>query len=113
MKEESHRGAVDPTLDDLRDLSRASFRAQNAGFLAMAGTLPILALVAWLQAWPVAFGGCAIAGGLFVNYAYRAGAERGLFRKVFRRMQEEKKAARRLGIGAPSTQAEVDARFKA
>lgn len=104
---------MSPTLDDLRDLSRASFRAQNAGFLAMAGTLSSLALVAWLQVWPVAFGACAIAGGLFVNYTYRAGKERGLFRKVFRRVQEEKKAARRLDVEAPAKPAEVEARFKA
>lgn len=82
------------TLEELRDLSRRSRRAQRWGFL---GALVVLLLVpaqVMLAPWPegawTAMGAVAVGGGAFVRYAYLAGEERGAFRRVFRRIAQEK-----------------------
>ena len=96
------------TLDELRELSRRSLRAQRWTTLAMLGTLalfPALAL-AW-TARPDAFvaatwGATALAGALFVATAFVTGQARGAFRKVMRRVKKESRAARRLVPSAPA-----------
>lgn len=89
--------AVQPTVEDLRELSRRTIRAQNAGFLAMLGTLLLFPLVALVGlAWWTLAGAAALGGALFVHYAWRAGEARGEFRKVFKRVKAERRAARTL-----------------
>lgn len=88
---------MQPTMGDLEDLSRRSRRAQAAGFLAMLGTLVLFPVVALLDAaaWAL-YGAAAASGALFVHYAWRTGEARGAFRRVFRRLKAERRAARRL-----------------
>ena len=88
---------MQPTVEDLRELSRRTVRAQNAGFLAMLGTLLLFPVVAFLGMTWWTLGGAAVVGGaLFVHYAWRAGEARGAFRRTFKRLKDERKAARRL-----------------
>ena len=83
-----------PTLDELRDLSRRSRRAQRWGFFALLVALllyPAQVLVAqWLDPTWVAVVALSIGALPFVRYAYLAGEERGAFRRVFRRLADEK-----------------------
>jgi hypothetical protein len=84
------------TLDELRDLSARSRRAQGTGFAAMLALLaliPALALI--LAAAPNWFSWATVAalgigGLLFVRYAFVAGQERGAFRKVLKRVKEDR-----------------------
>ena len=82
------------TLDELRDLSRRSRRAQRWGMLAILTALilyPAQILVAsWFDATLVAFGALILGATPFVRYAYLAGQERGAFRRVFRRLADER-----------------------
>jgi len=94
---------VQPTVDDLRELSRRSIRAQNAGFLAMLGTLLLFPVVALLGMTWWTLGGAAVVGGaLFVHYAWRAGEARGAFRRAFKRLKAERRAARTLVPSEPA-----------
>ncbi|HET6405483.1 MAG TPA: hypothetical protein VFH78_12625 [Candidatus Thermoplasmatota archaeon] len=83
------------TLEELRDLSRRSRRAQRWGFLALLAALllyPAQVLASqWLDATLVAVAGLALAALPFVRYAYLAGEERGAFRRVFRRLADERR----------------------
>lgn len=83
------------TLEELRDLSRRSRRAQRWGALAILATLLLVPLgsllestlgAGWTQYATVLAGGL-----LFLVYAYYAGEERGAFRKVFRRIKDERR----------------------
>lgn len=88
---------MQPTVEDLRELSRRTIRAQNAGFLATLGTLLLFPLVALVGvSWWTLAGAAALGGGLFVHYAWRAGEARGAFRRVFKRVKTERRAARSL-----------------
>lgn len=82
------------TLDELRDLSRRSRRAQRWGFLALLVALllyPAQALAArWLDATHVAIAALVLGALPFLRYAYLAGEERGAFRRVFRRLADER-----------------------
>ena len=82
------------TLEELRDLSRRSRRAQRWGFMALLVALllyPAQALVAqWLHPTWVAVGALSLGALPFLRYAYLAGEERGAFRRVFRRLADEK-----------------------
>lgn len=82
-----------PTLEELRELSQRSRRAQRWGALAILSTLLLVPLGALLQglvaaAW-VQYGTVLAGGVLFLAYAYFAGEERGAFRRVFRRVKED------------------------
>ncbi|HVM44508.1 MAG TPA: hypothetical protein VM582_01130 [Candidatus Thermoplasmatota archaeon] len=83
------------TLEELRDLSRRSRRAQRAAFLALLALLllyPAQVLLAqWLPPTLVAVGALALGAVPFLRYAYLAGEERGAFRKVFRRLADERR----------------------
>lgn len=98
---------VQPTLEDLRELARRSRRAQAWGFLALAGTLALLPLTALVlvaaPGWHMfSIYGAAVAGGaLMLVFAYAAGQERGAFRRVFARLQDERRAARTLTVQEP------------
>lgn len=100
---------MQPTVEDLRELSRRSLRAQHAGFGAMLGTLllfPLVALVG-VSAWTL--GGAAVLSGLlFVLFAWRAGEARGAFRRVFKRLKAEKRAARSI-VPADATRPQEEA----
>ncbi|HUR68413.1 MAG TPA: hypothetical protein VM370_04145 [Candidatus Thermoplasmatota archaeon] len=85
------------TLDELRELSRRSRSAQGAAFAGLGATLVGSAFGAF---WAVLSGGLALVG-----FAYVMGQERGAFRRVFKRIAEDKRS-RRLEIqepGAPTT----------
>lgn len=92
------------TLDELRELSRRSRRAGKWGALSLVGTLallPALALVANLApAWYAAatYAAVAVGGALFLAYAFVAGEERGAFRKVFKRVKDERSATRSVPV---------------
>lgn len=95
------------SLAELRDLSRTSRRAQQRGFLAILLVLlsvPIELLVArFVGTWGPAL--IVVTGGLmFVWYAHSVGQERGAFRRVFRRLSEERKT-RRLDVQGPAATA--------
>lgn len=81
------------TLDELRELSRRSRRAQRWGSLAILVALllyPAQALAPrWLPATYVAIGALVLGALPFLRYAYLAGEERGAFRRVFRRLSDE------------------------
>lgn len=84
-----------PTVEDLRELSRRSRRAQAWGFLAILAALLLFPALVLLEAWVdsswLAVAALAVGGALFTRYAFVAGEERGAFRKVFRRLAEERK----------------------
>lgn len=91
---------VEVALDDLRDLSRRARRAHNRGTLVV--VLGMLALPALLMAnalAPTWTGWAAgllllLVGAAFVMYAHAVGQSRGAFRRVFRTLNEEKRARR-------------------
>ena len=90
---------MQPTLDELRDLSRRSRKEQRRGLVALAGSamlFPALGL-AWVLApdrlAEAAYAAAALAGFLLVAYAHAAGQTRGAFRKVFRRIKDERASA--------------------
>lgn len=86
---------VGPTIQELRELSRRSRRAQASGFLAILAALMLFPALVFLQAWVsatwLAFAVLAVGGGLFTRYAYLVGQERGEFRRVFRRIADARK----------------------
>lgn len=94
------------TLAELRDLSRRSRRAQRWGFLALIVALLLYpAQVLLGQRWDPTYAtiGALVVGALpFVRYAYLAGEERGAFRKVFRRLADEKLEAQLTRTIVPS-----------
>jgi len=93
------------SLAELRDLSRRSRRAQRRGLLGLLAVLlavpaqlflaPVLA--AWAPLVVTSVGGIA-----FVAYAHAAGEERGAFRRVFRRLADERGSTRRVPVSEPS-----------
>ena len=78
------------TIDELRELSRRSRQTQGTGFLALGAGL-VGVLLASMTGTFLAYAGVALAGGAFVLYAHAAGKERGAFRRVFRRLSQERK----------------------
>lgn len=87
------------TLDELRELSLRSRRAQSWGFAAVAGAMTVVPLQLAArgvvgETWAL-LGSMLVAGALFVRWAYVVGEERGAFRKVFRRLRDERSAATR------------------
>lgn len=84
-----------PTMEDLRALSRASRRASGWGAFSLLATLLMFPAVAVVYAvappWLAyaLYVALAASGLLFIRYAHVAGQERGAFRKVFRRLQEQ------------------------
>lgn len=86
------------TREELRELGRRSRRAQRWGFLGMLAMLLLVAAQGALHAWvrepwlSVALVGTG--GAALLRYAYLAGEERGAFRKVFRRIAEDRRATR-------------------
>lgn len=100
------------TMDELRELSRRSRRASTWGIMALLGTLlmfPALAIVLdWAPAWHRAatYTALVAGGALMLRYAYVAGEERGAYRRVFRRVQKESRAAaRRVPVEEPAAMA--------
>lgn len=85
------------TIEELRELSRRSRRAQKVGFLGLILTLALVPLAVMLPARTTMFVFTA-AGLAFVGYAYAVGQERGAFRKVFRRLSDEKRMTRRVNV---------------
>lgn len=85
------------SIEELRELSRRSRRAQTAGFLGLLLALALVPVALVVPAWATlavfATGGLA-----FVGYAYAVGQERGAFRRVFRRISEDKRATRRVEV---------------
>lgn len=86
------------SLEELRELGVRSRRSQRRGsgaILAILLAIPVQFALAprvgasWAAVFPVIVGGLA-----FVTYAYAAGQERGAYRRVFRRIAEDKKKAR-------------------
>lgn len=102
-----------PTLDELRELSRRSRRAQRWAFAGMVVLLALypaqLALAPWAPAWALVYGGAVVGGALVAWAAFVAGEERGAFRRVFRRIKEEKKRTRTLVPEGPEAPAAVEA----
>ena len=93
------------SLAELRDLSRRSRRAQKRGFLAILLVLVAVPLELILSRFVGSWGPAivVITGGLaFVSYAYAVGEERGAFRRVFRRLSEERRATRRVPVAEPA-----------
>lgn len=90
------------SLDELRDLSRRSRRTQRWGFLTILGTLVLVPAASFFAgtphlSWALAL--TLVAGGLlFTRFAFVAGQERGAYRRVFKRINDERKAARRLVV---------------
>lgn len=97
-----------PTMDELRALSRASRRASGWGAGAHIATLmlfPAVAVVyAVAPAWFVyaIYAALGLGGLLFIRYAHVAGQERGAFRKVFRRLQDDRRQTRSVPVAAGS-----------
>lgn len=86
------------SLTELRDLSLWSRRTQRVGLL---GILAIMVAIpaqllfgAWLAAAPAGAIVLSVAGVAFVAYAFAAGRERGAFRRVFRRIADDKRLSR-------------------
>lgn len=86
---------VAPTVEELRELSRRSRRAQAWGFLAILAALMLFPALVLLETWVssswLAVAALVVGGALFTRYAFVAGEERGAFRKVFRRLADERK----------------------
>ena len=82
------------TLDELRDLSRRSRRAQRWAILATLTALilyPTQLLIATRYDATIVTAGALALGALpFLRYAYLAGQERGAFRRVFRRIADDR-----------------------
>lgn len=82
-------------LDELRELSLRSRRAQRWGFLAalIALLLHPTQLLATHTTDPTLASAIALALGALplLRYAYLAGEERGAFRRVFRRLADERR----------------------
>lgn len=89
-----------PTVDDVRTLARHSRRTAAWGVLAVVGTLLLFPLVALVLAaapsWHAAatYAATATGGLLFLRFAFVAGAERGAYRALFRRLRAEGEARR-------------------
>lgn len=100
------------TLEELRDLSRRSRRAQRWAFLALLVALLLYPAQALAAQWippNLAILGALVVGALpFLRYAYLAGEERGAFRRVFRRLANER-LTRTLVPSAPPTTVEAGA----
>lgn len=91
-----------PTLDELRDLSRRSRRTQRWGFLTILGTLLLVPAASFFAgsphlSWALAIT-LVVGGLLFTRFAFVAGQERGAYRRVFKRLNDERKAARTLVV---------------
>jgi hypothetical protein len=96
---------VTATLEELRELSRRSRRAQRWGFLAILAVMLAVPLEIVLARYAAAWGSVIIlvmAGLAFVAYAYVVGQERGAFRRVFARLAQEKRGTRTLVPEAPA-----------
>lgn len=82
------------TLDELRDLSRRSRRAQRWALLAILTAMILyptqLLLATWIDSTLVTIGALVLGAAPFLRYAYLAGQERGAFRRVFRRLADER-----------------------
>lgn len=94
------------TIEELRELSRRSRRTLRVGALALVAALLLfpaqLVLATWIGgAWlaPVSL---AVGGALVVHFAFIAGQERGAFRRVFRRIAEEKRTRTLVPQASPS-----------
>lgn len=83
------------TLEELRELSLRSRRAQRWGFLAALILIMLypaqILLAQWVPVPYAAVGALAIGAIPAVRFAYLAGAERGAFRRVFRRLADERR----------------------
>lgn len=101
------------TLQEIRELSRRSRRAQRRGLLGMLTLLlaipahhilaPTLG-TSWAAALAVTAGGATL-----VAYAHAVGEERGAFRRVFRRIADEKQETRTIVPGEAATAVARDA----
>lgn len=84
-----------PSLQELRELSTRSRRAQRWGFFGFLGALLLvpaqLMLASRFAAEWLALASLLAGGALLLRYAYLAGEERGAFRKVFRRLADERR----------------------
>lgn len=87
------------TLEELRDLSRRSRRAQAIGFLTLVGALGFTAASLVAPSWARLPLFAALGLG-FVAYAYTVGQERGAFRRVFKRLNDERRATRTVPVQA-------------
>jgi phage-related minor tail protein len=101
------------SLEELRELALRSRRAQRWGFLSLALALLLfplqLVLAQWMRGEIAAVAALAAGGALLVRYAYLAGEERGAFRKVFRRLAQERRT-RTLVVEVPAAPLVVEAR---
>lgn len=90
-------------MEDLRELSRRSIRAQGASLLAAVGALLVTPIVLLVGAGPWTLVPLFLAAGaLFVHAAWRAGEARGAFRRVFARVKAERRASRHLVPAEPA-----------
>lgn len=102
---------MQPTIEDLRELSRRSRRAQACGFLALVGVLVLLpataAILVLAPGWHMVgtYAAVVAGGALLLAFAYFAGQERGAFRRVFARLHAERRAARTLDVQVPLVEA--------
>ena len=105
------------TLAELRDIARRSRRTQRTGFLALLGALLMFPLhlvaSAWLPTTPLAYGGVAIGGALFVRYAFVAGKERGEYRRIFARLAQERRVTRTIVPSEPQNDISVSVEQRA
>lgn len=85
------------TLEELRELARRSRRSHGWGVLTLALAMAAAAAVGVLHSlapgwmWPATYAGLVANGAAFLRFAYVAGEERGAFRRVFRRIADDRK----------------------
>lgn len=89
---------VGPSMEDLRELSRRSRRTQRVGFLSFFAVLVAipfqLVLARWLEGIWLAAALIVVGGAAFVSFAFVVGEERGAFRRVFKKIADERRAAK-------------------
>lgn len=93
------------SLAELRDLSLRSRRAQRRGLLSILAVMLAVPLEIVVSRFVGAWGPVLVlvTGGIaFVLYAHAAGEERGAFRRVFRRISEERRTRTIVPEGPPA-----------
>lgn len=81
-------------MEDLRELSQRSRRTMRAGLAAVALALLLFPLALLVGASWALYPALGVAGLVTVGYAKIAGEERGAYRRIFRRLKDEKRTRR-------------------